>query len=130
MRLLLDTSVFIYLASNPRALSARLRKAVDVADQRVFSVASAWEIAIKCGLGKLVLPISPEEWIRSRAARMFTDIEAVRFECAMEVARLPLHHRDPFDRLLVAQALVDDYTIATQDRQFSKYAVRILPAWS
>lgn len=130
MRLLLDTSVFIQLASLPASIPSRVRKAIDAADVRALSVASAWEIAIKSSIGKLTLPISAEEWIRTRAGRMLVDLEGVRFEHATQVERLPLHHRDPFDRLLIAQALVDDYTLVTQDRSFRKYAVRLLPAWS
>lgn len=130
MRLLLDTSVFIALASESNAIPNRVRKWIDAADVCALSVASVWEIAIKCSVRKLTLPISSEEWIRTRASRMMVDIEAVRFEHATQVEGLPLHHRDPFDRLLIAQALVDDYTLVTHDRKLKKYAVRLLPAWS
>lgn len=129
MNLLLDTSVFIRLASEPNAIPDRVRTAIDAAQLRVLSVASAWEIAIKSSLGKLRLPISADEWIRSRAARMLVDVEPVRFEHAAQVERLPLHHHDPFDRLLIAHAVVDDFTLVTEDRQLAKYAVHLLPAW-
>jgi PIN domain nuclease of toxin-antitoxin system len=130
LRLLLDTSVFINLASKPKVIPARIRNAVDDAELRVLSVASVWEIAIKCSIGKLRLPIASEEWVRSRAARMLVEIEPIRLEHAGQVEQLPMHHRDPFDRLLIAQAAVDDYTIVTQNPTFAKYSVRLLPGWA
>jgi PIN domain nuclease of toxin-antitoxin system len=130
LRLLLDTSIFIYLAFDPDSIPAHVRKTIDAAESRVLSVASAWEIAIKTSIGKLALPLSADEWVRSRASRMLVDVEPVRLEHATAIEVLPLHHRDPFDRLLIAHAVFEDRVLVTQDRRFEAYSVRLLRAWN
>ena len=129
MNLLLDTSVFIRLAADPKRLPAKILSAVDGAERRVLSAASAWEIAIKSSIGKLELPLSADEWVRTRATNLAVDIEPVRFEHATAVETLPMYHRDPFDRLLIGVANVEGYTLVTQDRNLKKYRVRLLAAW-
>ncbi|HVA28934.1 MAG TPA: type II toxin-antitoxin system VapC family toxin [Candidatus Baltobacteraceae bacterium] len=129
MNLLLDTSVFIRLAADPKQLPSKVLRAVDAAERRIFSAASAWEIAIKSSIGKLELPLSADEWVRTRAANLAVDIEPVRFEHATAVEVLPMYHRDPFDRLLIGIANVEGYTLVTQDRNLAKYRVRLLAAW-
>ncbi len=89
---------------------------------------SAWEIAIKHGLGKLRLPDAPERAVPELMARTGVVALPVLHRHALRVATLPPKHRDPFDRLLVAQAQVEDLSILTSDRSFRRYDVRVIDA--
>lgn len=125
-RVLLDTHVFLLLATDSKRVPPPMRRAVEEADDRYISAASAWEIAIKSQRGKLRLPEAAESYVRSRAAKMLLLPLAVTQSHALRVASLPLHHRDPFDRLLVAQALEEQLTLLTLDRAFARYDVPTL----
>jgi PIN domain nuclease of toxin-antitoxin system len=92
----------------------------------LLSVASSWEIAIKYALGKLPLPTPPAEYVPSRMERSGTSGLAIEHEHALRVAALPPHHRDPFDRMLVAQAQIESLPILTADAVFDAYEVTIL----
>ena len=129
MTLLLDTSVFVRLASSPQSLPKRVLTTLDEAERRVLSVVSVWEMAVKAANGKLRLPLDVNAWVRTRAAALVVDIEPLSFEQTAAVERLPLRHRDPFDRLLVGVANVEGYTFVTADRRLKDYRVHILPAW-
>jgi PIN domain nuclease of toxin-antitoxin system len=94
----------------------------------VFSAASAWEIAIKYSIGKLRLPLAPHLYVASRLRLSGSRALDVRVEHATRVAELPVHHRDPFDRLLIAQAQVERLSIMTSDPVFSRYDVDLIPA--
>lgn len=129
MRVLLDTNVVLWLADDPTMLS---RETVELlgkdTTELVVSAAVAWEIAIKWGLGKLTLPEHPRNWV-PRLTREFSACSlAVTQSHAAEVADLPAHHRDPFDRLLIAQASVEQCAVVTADEMFSRYGVEIIPA--
>ncbi len=91
-----------------------------------LSAASAWEIAIKYSLGKLRLPMEPTEYVRSRLAPTLTLELSVTHTHALRVAHLPLHHRDPFDRLLIAQAQLEGMGLMTSDPRFAAYDVEVL----
>ena len=93
-------------------------------DDVFLSVATAWEIAIKTGLGKLSMPLSVTEAMAQYELRPLT----ITFRHAEAVADLPLHHRDPFDRMLVAQAITEGLTLVTSDSVFAAYDVALLPA--
>jgi PIN domain nuclease of toxin-antitoxin system len=93
-----------------------------------LSAVSAWEIAIKYGLGKLTLPGRPAEVIPELMSKTAVAALPVLHSHALRVADLPMHHRDPFDRLLVAQAQLEDLPILTADPQLDPYEVEILPA--
>lgn len=117
------------MAAAPDRLARRARAlAEDVDNELLLSAASAWEIAIKHGLGKLQLPESPDRYVPSRMTILRTTALAISHEHALRVAYLPGHHRDPFDRLLVAQAQIEDVAIMTADEVFLKYNVAIVPA--
>lgn len=91
-----------------------------------MSAGSAWEIAIKLALGKLAAPPEPHVWLpREVAANSFTPLP-IAMEHALAVAALPLHHADPFDRLLVAQAKLEQLAIVTGDQQLTRYDVEIV----
>ncbi|MFY9989335.1 MAG: type II toxin-antitoxin system VapC family toxin [Chthoniobacterales bacterium] len=127
MRLLLDTCTFIWLAADPDKLSTRARKALsDVSSELFLSHASAWEIHMKSLAGKLVLPEKPRSWIAQQlSARQVTDWP-IDLETIHRTSDLPVYHKDPFDRLLLAQSAVHDLRIVTPDPVFRRYKVKLL----
>jgi PIN domain nuclease of toxin-antitoxin system len=125
MRLLLDTSAVLLALSEPERLSALARNAIeDPVSVALVSAASVWEIAIKRALGKLEAPESIVEAIRDAGFETL-DITPDHAERAGD---LPPHHRDPFDRMLVAQALAEGCTLVTRDDALQVYEVEILRA--
>jgi len=127
VKLLLDTCTFLWALSGEPALPARVAALVQNPEHEVFlSAASAWEIAIKYAAGKLTLPDDPARFVpMMRAERGFTAF-AVDEESALHLAKLPRLHGDPFDRLLVAQAIVHGMTILTPDPIVARYPARTL----
>lgn len=129
MRVLLDTHVWLWLQTEPERLSqSSLDLLSDPANELLLSAASAWEIAVKVGLGKLSLPAAPADYVPRRLATSGTTALPVELRHALHVAGLPRHHRDPFDRLLVAQAQVEGLPLLTADAQLGAYDVEILAA--
>ena len=129
MRVLLDTQCWIWMAAAPERLSARARALVeDEEHDLLLSSASVWEISIKHGLGKLQLPERPERYVPSRMAALKTSALPIEHMHALGVAALPPHHRDPFDRLLIAQARAERIAILTADPVFGQYDVRVIDA--
>lgn len=120
--LLLDTHVFLWWRAEPRRLKEAARTAIASADVVFVSAASAWEAAIKVSLGRLELPASFAEGVIDSGFERLP----VSFAHAEAVGGLPHHHRDPFDRLLIAQAQVEGLTFVTHDRQVEGYEVEIL----
>jgi PIN domain nuclease of toxin-antitoxin system len=92
----------------------------------LVSVVAAWEIAIKQSLGRLELPAPAEHWLPEVLRRTGFEVAELGLAAALRVRELPWHHRDPFDRLLIAHALEDGYTIATHDEAFQRYGVPVL----
>ena len=127
MKLLLDTCTFLWALSGEPPLPVRVAAMVQDPDNEVFlSAASAWEIAIKCAAGKLRLPEDPARFVPAmRAERGFTAL-AVDEESALHVTKLPPLHGDPFDRLLVSQAIVHGMTILTPDPIVARYPARTM----
>ena len=121
---LLDTQVFIWLATDSRRLSPGVRAVIVSPDSQSFvSLASIWEINIKIGLDKMQpLPDKPEELMRVTGLIQLD----INVDHAKQAGRLPLHHRDPFDRMLIAQAQVDGLILITDDRRIQRYDVSIL----
>lgn len=129
MRVLLDTQVWLWMLAAPERLSRRARLLVVSSDNElVLSAASAWEIAIKFALGKIQLPEAPIEYIPRLMTRTGVTPLPVHHRHALHVATLPAHHRDPFDRLLVAQAQLELLPILTADRVFRSYDVKVVSA--
>jgi PIN domain nuclease of toxin-antitoxin system len=118
VNLLLDTHVLIWWDEG-RKLTAAARRAIEVADTVYVSAASAWEVAIKIGLGRLRPSRTVEQAVEESG---FLELP-ITFRHAEWVAALPAHHRDPFDRLLVAQAEVEGLTLVTRDPVFGRYDV-------
>jgi Uncharacterized protein conserved in bacteria len=129
MRFLLDTHVWLWLCRSPEKLSKHTRRhLLKEQNELLLSAASVWEIAIKYSIGKLPLPSPPGEYVLEGLTMTDTHPIAVQFSHAVRVARLPFHHYDPFDRLLIAQAQAEDLPIVTSDPQFKPYEVEIIPA--
>lgn len=127
MRILLDTCAFLWLSSNSRHATATIRNAFqDPSNLLYLSVSSAWEIAIKHQTGQLALPTPPDQYVPDRVARYRLMLVEVGLVHALRAGSLPLHHKDPFDRMLIAQAEIEGLTIATPDRAFSPYGVPLL----
>ncbi len=118
MRVLLDTHVFLWVLTDSRKLKAAARKLIASADAVHVSAASIWELAIKVRLGKL----KGDPWAMAEAIEPSGFLELpVRASHAARVAQLPDHHADPFDRLLVAQALSEPLVLLTADEQLPRY---------
>jgi PIN domain nuclease of toxin-antitoxin system len=114
------------MALAPERLSAAGRRLASSPEaELLFSAVSAWEIALKWRLNKLTLPAAPEGLIPEWMARLGITPLPVLHRHALRVAALPLHHRDPFDRLLVAQAQIEELPILTADRIFERYEVEV-----
>ena len=129
MRLLADTHVLLWSATEPAKLSAEARAAIeDGTNELRVSTVSVWEIAIKQSLGKLDLPKPAEQWLPDVLRRSGFEVADVGVSAALRVRSLPWHHRDPFDRLLIAHALEDGYTVVTRDEIFTMYGVPVLIA--
>jgi PIN domain nuclease of toxin-antitoxin system len=129
LKLLLDTPVVLWSATDPGRLSNEARAALeDGANDVLVSVVSAWEVAIKQSLGKLDLPSPAEQWLPSVLARSGFEVAELSLSAALRVRGLAWHHRDPFDRLLIAHALEDGCTIVTHDDVLSAYGVAVLRA--
>ena len=129
MSYLLDTHVWLWMLAEPARIRADLL--AELANHRtrlLLSAASSWEIAIKWALGRLALPVPPASFVPSRMQRTGVTGLAVEHVHALHVATLPPHHRDPFDRLIIAQARIERLTIVTVDPVFDAYDVPVIRA--
>ena len=124
MALLLDTHTFLWWVDDSPRLTEPARTAISRPDQACFvSLASCWEIAIKVSLGKLTIGSSFERFVAEQMAVNGFQPLAITLGHIARVVALPFHHRDPFDRLLVAQAIDQDLTIVSIDPVFESYGV-------
>jgi PIN domain nuclease of toxin-antitoxin system len=122
--LLLDTEAFIWWDDNDPRLGGTARLAIQHASDVYVSAASAWEIAIKMSLGKLRTSRRPHVAVEEAGFHQLP----VTFEHAEAVRTLPRHHRDPFDRLIIAAARVEGWSVLTSDEQFEKYDIELVDA--
>jgi PIN domain nuclease of toxin-antitoxin system len=126
---LLDTHVWLWLLTDEERIRPDLLAELRAAGTTLLlSAASSWEIAIKWSIGRLSLPASPETYVPGRLQRSGVTGLPVQHGHALRAASLPRHHRDPFDRLLVAQAQLESVTIITVDPAFEDYDVRVVRA--
>ncbi len=127
MKLLLDTHTFLWLVEGSPTLSQKASNAItNPMNQVLLSVASVWELAIKTGNKKLKLSDPLDQFISKWTAAYRLILQPIYTSHALAVAGLPDHHRDPFDRLLIAQGVVEAMTLVTADAKFGSYAVAIL----
>ena len=126
-RTIIDTECWLWWHLSPERLGARALALFEERRAPLFlSAASSWEIAIKVGLGKLVLPSTPERFVPEQLAEDDIDALPIAHAHALRVASLPTHHSDPFDRLLVAQAELERCSLLTADPQLTAYEVEIV----
>ena len=126
MKLLLDTHAFLWFVSGDDRLSRAGCRALENKEAELhLSAATIWEMAIKSSLGRLMLPVPLDEYVTEKLANGFR-ILPVEWRHAAAVEKLPFRHRDPFDRLLVAQALVENLAVVTGDAVFRSYGVKVL----
>ena len=127
MKILLDTHCWLWWIVSPEKLSSEsLRILKNSSNTILFSAASSWEIAIKYAIGKLPLPEPPDQFIPKRLVRDGITPLSIEHSHVLHTARLPHHHRDPFDRLIIAQSMIEKALILTADDVYTKYDVEIL----
>lgn len=126
MRFLLDTHVLLWMRGAPQLLSDEARRFVeDDGSELLLSAASVWEVAIKHAARKLDLPEPPSVWLARVQIESAVVSLAMTEDDALVAAALPAHHRDPFDRMLVAQAMRHDVALMSADPMLLKYAARV-----
>lgn len=129
MKILLDTHTFLWFIAGDPQLDTYARQLIEEANnERYLSVASVWEITIKSSLGRLTVPTPPTTLIREHVWANAIDLLAITPEQFDTLHTLPYHHKDPFDRLLIAQAMQEGMLLVTKDQAFSAYNVQI--TWS
>jgi PIN domain nuclease of toxin-antitoxin system len=126
VKILLDTHAFLWLHTDRKRLGEHLPLVEDPRNERLLSAVSSWEIAIKHRLGRLPLPEPPQRYVPSRMRAIDAVALPIEHGHALAVANLEPLHRDPFDRLLVAQAAALDVPILTADAAIAQYPVRTL----
>lgn len=124
MRLLLDTHTFLWFVTDDPNLSKTAKFLIeDPANERFLSMASPWEIAIKTAIGRLALTEPLAEFMREQLRLNLIQLLPISLEHVLGVASLPMHHRDPFDRLLISQAIIEQMPIVSADAAFDAYPV-------
>ncbi len=124
MKLLLDTHTLFWSVEEPSKVSARALAALqDPANSRLLSAATVWEIAIKMGQGKLKLSMPYRQWLETAITDLVLEILPITVDYGERYCVLPAHHKDPFDRLMIAQSLVDAIPIVGADTAFDAYGV-------
>jgi len=131
MKLLLDTQCWLWWFSQPERLSKEaIKQIADETNQIWFSVASVWEIGIKVSIGKLPLPEKIDDYIPTRMIQLGTQSLEITASHALRAAALPLLHRYPFDRMLIAQSQIEGMTLVSADSMFAHYDVSVIWAAS
>ena len=127
MKYLLDTNVWLWSVGPIENIGASGLRIIEDGDSEIYlSTVSSWEIAIKARLGKYKLPEPPERYIPRKLAKQGIRPLPVGLDHSLKVFHLPLYHHDPFDHLLMAQAMVEGLVILTSDREFAKYPVEVV----
>ena len=129
MKILLDTQCWLWMLAEPDRLAESARRLLGAPENELLvSAVSSWEIAIKYSIGRLPLPAEPAVLVPQWLAESRVSSLVIEHDHALQVARLPHHHRDPFDRMLIAQAQVERLPILTADSQLAAYDVDLLLA--
>jgi len=126
MKVLLDTHSFLWFLGGDAALSKQARTLIEnPRNEKFISIASFWEIAIKNSLGKLTLDV-PFAELKTESIKNSFHILPITFEDTLQLNTLPFHHRDPFDRIIISQAMKNNLTLVSRDNNFSLYNVNLL----
>jgi PIN domain nuclease of toxin-antitoxin system len=125
MKVLLDTHTFLWAITDSAKLSATARQHI-AASERFWSVVSVWEVLIKVQSGKLELPPPVGDYLFSKMTANGVSVLPIKLEHALRVETLDMEHRDPFDRMLIAQSLEEGWPLITADPVFKKYPVRVI----
>lgn len=126
MKLLLDTHCWLWWLSEPQKLTPSMQQAIANSEHELFlSVASIWEIAIKVAIGKLTIPQPLTKLVAEQLPIDGINTLDIKTIHALKIEELPAYHRDPFDRILIAQAICENLTIITRDRVFANYPVSL-----
>jgi len=127
MKLLLDTCTFLWLVTDDEALSQESRKLfIDPTNEVFLSAVSGWEIMLKYSLGKLPLPTPPEQFLPTQRSLHHIEALPLHEEAIVHLPKLPTFHKDPFDRMLICQAIQHELTILTPDPLITQYAIRTI----
>lgn len=126
MKLLIDTHTFLWFVNDEPQLSESAAALLESGATVFLSIASVWELAIKVSVGRLILPKPFDIFIPEQLALNAITVRPIRLADCYQVSRLPFHHRDPFDRLIIAQALVDGIDIISIDTAFDAYPIQRL----
>jgi PIN domain nuclease of toxin-antitoxin system len=127
MKVLVDTHTFIWALLQDHRLSPKSKQVLSSDDSELyFSLASLWEIAIKIKTGKLNAIGSSVSYVRDEMEAYGIQLLPIRYEHLLQLEMLPVHHSDPFDRLLVAQAITESLPILTHDDKFAAYSIRLI----
>lgn len=127
MRYLLDTHTFLWWNMDDAQLSSLARELIANGNNEIFlSAASAWEITIKTARGRLTLPEDPTRYVSNRLSLHGFQALPVQIHHAVQVYKLPLHHADPFDRLLIAQSQIESMSLISVDLEIRKYEVEVI----
>ena len=125
--ILVDTHAFLWFVFDDRRLSTQAGQVLaDPAQNKVLSMASLWEVAVKVSIGKLSLGMSFSDFTDASVTSRELQVLTIGLPHLTEYAQLPLHHRDPFDRVLIAQAKVEELPVLTSDERFSAYGIETL----
>ena len=126
-RYLIDTHCWLWWHIDPNRLTKRIIELIENKDSVIiFSVVSAWEIVIKYNLKKIRLPLPRSDYVNKRLEISYMEVMPVHLTHVLQVEKLPDYHKDPFDRLLIAQAITENLTVITSDHQFKQYDVEIV----
>ena len=124
MKILLDTCAFLWLTTDAPELSDKAKILFQNTENAVYlSSVSVWEIIVKHQLGKLPLPSAADDFIKQQCEKHFIEYLALDEKAVFHLSRLPNHHRDPFDKMLICQAIAHDLTILTSDKLIMQYPV-------
>ena len=126
MKALLDTHAFLWAIAEEEKLSRRAKQIYTGSNHLWLSVASLWEILIKVQAGKLHLPVPTGPYVVKKLAENHIEVLPINLDHVLRLEALPAHHRDPFDRILIAQSVEEDVPLVTADPVFEKYLVHVL----
>ena len=126
MNVILDTYILLWFLSGDKKLSQKQKSIItDVQNTKFVSIATIWEVALKANNGKLDLDVSLKKFVESVYENNFQIID-IQISHIYHLSKLPFHHNDPFDRIIIAQAMIKNYSLITNDTQIKKYKVKVI----